>query len=175
MALPWLMPAAFECPVVIGDQGGNRTPDTRIPNPFARGLFQRSGWQVQHKNQRSSLISRRFTAIPALNSLEKSLTTGYSDCAHQAHQQGVLHVNTTKRRKVANALDKETRLAIPTKEAAHLLCRRPQTLHRWACYGEGPIQPIRVHTKLLWPVAEIRKLLDVNAGRRQFRKPSDAP
>ena len=35
MALPWLMPAAFECPVVIGDQGGNRTPDTRITNPLA--------------------------------------------------------------------------------------------------------------------------------------------
>ena len=34
MALPWLMPAAFECPVVIGDQGGNRTPDTRITNPL---------------------------------------------------------------------------------------------------------------------------------------------
>jgi hypothetical protein len=34
MALPWLMPAAFECLVVIGGQGGKRTPDTRITNPF---------------------------------------------------------------------------------------------------------------------------------------------
>jgi hypothetical protein len=28
------MPDAFECPVVIGDQGGKRTPDTRISNPL---------------------------------------------------------------------------------------------------------------------------------------------
>jgi hypothetical protein len=35
------MPDAFECPVVISDQGGNRTPDTRISNPLAGGVDRR--------------------------------------------------------------------------------------------------------------------------------------
>jgi hypothetical protein len=59
-----------------------------------------------------------------------------------------------------NALENETRPAVTTNEAARLLCRRPQTLRRWACYEDGPIRPIRVHTRLLWPVDEIRRLLE---------------
>jgi hypothetical protein len=58
-----------------------------------------------------------------------------------------------------NALESETRPAIPTEEAARLLCRSPKTLHRWACYGDGPIRPVRVHRRLMWPVEEIRRLL----------------
>ena len=58
-----------------------------------------------------------------------------------------------------NALESETRPAIPTEDAARLLCRSPQTLRQWACYGDGPIRPIRVHRRLLWPVEEIRRLL----------------
>jgi len=76
-----------------------------------------------------------------------------------------------------NALNHETRPAITTNEAARLLCRRPQTLRKWACYGDGPIQPVRVHRKLLWPVADIRKLLRFldDVEKRQLETPSDAP
>jgi len=74
--------------------------------------------------------------------------------------------------KLKDGLKNETRPAIPTKEAARLLCRRPQTLRKWACYGEGPIRPIRVQAKLLWPVAEIRRLLKfLDAERQKANKP----
>jgi len=81
----------------------------------------------------------------------------------------------------ATALRNETRLAVTTKEAARLLCRRPQTLRKWACYGEGPIQPIRGQARLLWPVEDIRKLLKFldaekqKADRRQLETTSGAP
>jgi len=71
-----------------------------------------------------------------------------------------------------NALESETRPAIPTEDAARLLCRSPQTLRQWACYGDGPIRPIRVHRRLMWPVEEIRRLL--NGGGQQPEIPSDA-
>ena len=58
-------------------------------------------------------------------------------------------------------LELETRTAIPTGAAAYYLARKQQTLRIWAAYGSGPIQPLRVHCRLLWPVSEIRKLLGV--------------
>jgi hypothetical protein len=57
-------------------------------------------------------------------------------------------------------LENETRPAIPTGEAARLLGRRPQTLRLWACLENGPLRPVRVHGRLMWPVAEIRRLLE---------------
>jgi hypothetical protein len=75
-----------------------------------------------------------------------------------------------------HALDGETRPAIPTDEAARLLGRRPQTLRKWACYGDGPIRPIRVHRKLLWPVRELRRLLRLlDDAERQTENPSGVP
>ncbi len=56
-------------------------------------------------------------------------------------------------------LERETRSAIPTEAAAYYLNRKPQTLRAWACLENGPIRPIRVHGRLAWPVAEIRRIL----------------
>lgn len=69
---------------------------------------------------------------------------------------------------VANAiqlvpLDRETRSALPTPEAAQHLNRKPQTLRIWACLENGPLRPIRVNGRLAWPVAEIRRVLGVAA------------
>jgi hypothetical protein len=58
-------------------------------------------------------------------------------------------------------LTSERRSAIPTSEAAHHLGRRPQTLRVWAMREDGPIRPIRVNGRLLWPTSEIRRLLGV--------------
>jgi hypothetical protein len=58
-------------------------------------------------------------------------------------------------------LDCETRAALNTETAAHHLSRAPQTLRVWACREEGPIRPMRVHGRLAWPTAEIRRLLGV--------------
>lgn len=58
-------------------------------------------------------------------------------------------------------LDLETRTAIPTNEAAFHLNRAQQTLRLWAMRENGPIRPIRVHGRLAWPVAELRRLLQV--------------
>lgn len=56
-------------------------------------------------------------------------------------------------------LDQEPRLALPTDEAAGHLSRQSQTLRFWACKGTGPIRPARVNGRLMWPVADLRKLL----------------
>lgn len=58
-------------------------------------------------------------------------------------------------------LDNESRSVLPTSEAATHLGRAEQTLRIWACYGSGPIRPVRVHGRLAWPVADIRRLLGV--------------
>lgn len=58
-------------------------------------------------------------------------------------------------------LSLERRSALPTAEAAAHLCRAQQTLRVWATYDCGPIRPIRVNGRLLWPVDELRRLLGV--------------
>lgn len=60
------------------------------------------------------------------------------------------------------SLAHETRAALPTSEAAFHLNRAQQTLRLWAMKdGAGPIRPLRVHGRLAWPVADIRKLMGV--------------
>lgn len=56
-------------------------------------------------------------------------------------------------------LERETRTAIPTREAAPHLGRACQTLRIWAMNDSGPIRPVRVHGRLLWPVDGIRRLV----------------
>lgn len=59
-------------------------------------------------------------------------------------------------------LDRETRVTIPTHEAALHLNRRPQTLRHWAMRdGSGPVRPIRINGRLAWSVASIRTVLGV--------------
>ena len=58
-------------------------------------------------------------------------------------------------------LELENRPSVPTEQAAFYLHRRPQTLRSWACNEDGPIRPLRLNGRLLWPVAEIRRLLGV--------------
>lgn len=60
-------------------------------------------------------------------------------------------------------LDRETRPAVDTATAAYYLSRQPQTLRAWACLENGPLRPVRVHGRLAWPVAELRRLLGVTA------------
>jgi hypothetical protein len=49
---------------------------------------------------------------------------------------------------------------VDTVEAAALLRVTPQTMRRWACYGEGPIKPRRAFGRLRWAVAEITAVLN---------------
>ena len=57
-------------------------------------------------------------------------------------------------------LDQETRVVIDTETAARHLNRRPRTLRAWGRQQEGsPINPLRIHGRLGWPVAGIRRLL----------------
>ena len=59
-------------------------------------------------------------------------------------------------------LAQEKRAALPTAEAAAHLSRAQQTLRIWAMRdGSGPIRPIRVNGRLMWPVAQLRELLGV--------------
>lgn len=58
-------------------------------------------------------------------------------------------------------ITEETRATVSTREAAFHLSRQFQTLHTWAAYGKGPIQPIRVNGRLAWPVAAIKRVLGV--------------
>jgi hypothetical protein len=59
------------------------------------------------------------------------------------------------------ALERETRVALPTNEAAFQLNRKQQTLRLWACFENGPLRPIRVNGRLAWPVSELRRVLGV--------------
>ena len=59
------------------------------------------------------------------------------------------------------SLDRETRAAVDTATAAYHLSRQPQTLRAWACLENGPLRPLRVHGRLAWPVAELRRVLGV--------------
>ena len=59
------------------------------------------------------------------------------------------------------SLDRETRANLPTPEAAFHLNRAQQTLRLWAMRENGPIRPIRIHGRLAWPVAELRRILHV--------------
>ena len=59
------------------------------------------------------------------------------------------------------ALESVTRPVVDTAAAAYYLNRRPQTLRGWACLENGPLRPTRVHGRLAWHVADIRKILGV--------------
>lgn len=58
-------------------------------------------------------------------------------------------------------LDMETRSVVTTAAAAHYLNRRPQTLRGWACHEDGPLRPVRIHGRLAWRVADLRRVLGV--------------
>lgn len=60
------------------------------------------------------------------------------------------------------SLDKEARTHVDTACAAYHLSRRPRTLRAWAS-GElsGPIAPTRINGRLLWSVADLRRVLRV--------------
>ena len=52
---------------------------------------------------------------------------------------------------------------LPTHEAANVLNLKPQTLRKWAVYQTGPLQPTRIHGRLLWSTDAIRALLEGTA------------
>jgi hypothetical protein len=52
---------------------------------------------------------------------------------------------------------------LSTDEAAKCLNRKPRTLHKWSCLGNGPIQPVRVNGRLGWRLTDIQKLLSGTA------------
>ena len=56
-------------------------------------------------------------------------------------------------------IEQESRSHVETACAAFYLSRRPQTLRSWACLENGPIRPVRVHGRLAWPVADIKRVL----------------
>lgn len=60
-------------------------------------------------------------------------------------------------------LEQETRPCVPTAQAAYYLTLAPQTLREWACYGKHPatLRPVRIGSRLVWPVAGIRAMLGV--------------
>lgn len=59
------------------------------------------------------------------------------------------------------SLAHEPRAAVDTETAAFHLNRAQQTLRIWACRENGPLRPIRVHGRLAWAVADIKRLLGV--------------
>ena len=58
---------------------------------------------------------------------------------------------------------------LSTTQAADLLALRPQTLRRWACYGCGPIRPVKIGGGLRWRYEDLQSLTHVPesaAGKR---------
>jgi hypothetical protein len=61
------------------------------------------------------------------------------------------------------ALKDEVRSALTTGEAARHLGRAEQTLRIWACKKNGPITPMDVGGRLMWRVADLRRVLGEEA------------
>lgn len=61
------------------------------------------------------------------------------------------------------SLERETRTALPTSEAAFHLNRAQQTMRLWAMREDGPIRPLRINGRLAWPVTDLRRLLGMEA------------
>lgn len=59
-------------------------------------------------------------------------------------------------------LEQVVRPMLTTAEAAFYLNLKPQTLRIWACKECGPIRPVRLHGRLGWPLADIRRYLHVD-------------
>jgi hypothetical protein len=59
------------------------------------------------------------------------------------------------------SLERETRAALPTNEAAYHLNRAQQTMRLWAMTESGPLRPMRINGRLAWPVSELRRVLGV--------------
>jgi hypothetical protein len=57
-----------------------------------------------------------------------------------------------------NQVSAAVRAMMTTVQAAAALNRKPRTLNKWAFTKTGPVQPIRVHGRLLWPSDEIAAL-----------------
>jgi hypothetical protein len=81
-------------------------------------------------------------------------------------QTATLHSTEARQGSAAAAqfppLELVSRPTVETGAAAFYLNRRPQTLRGWACLENGPIRPVRVHGRLAWPVAELRRVLGVS-------------
>jgi hypothetical protein len=60
-------------------------------------------------------------------------------------------------------IESVTRSHVGTSECAQYLGRAQSTLHKWHCLGTGPMQPRVINGRLAWPVADLKKLLGVNA------------
>ncbi len=58
-------------------------------------------------------------------------------------------------------LDLETRSHVSTAEAAAYLHRRPATLYFWTNRQAGAVLPVKVHGRLLWPVASIKRVMEI--------------
>lgn len=57
------------------------------------------------------------------------------------------------------ALESVTSPTVTTAAAAYYLNRAQQTVRIWACRECGPIRPLRIHGRLAWPVADIKRLV----------------
>lgn len=53
---------------------------------------------------------------------------------------------------------------LSTVEAAKVLLIKPQTMRRWASLQDGPLQPTKVGVRLLWPLPDLQRVLDQQAG-----------
>lgn len=65
-------------------------------------------------------------------------------------------------RVVYTPIDQETRSHVGTQQAGYYLGRAAQTLRIWSCREDGPVRPIRVHGRLMWPMAGIRAALGLS-------------
>lgn len=73
-------------------------------------------------------------------------------------------VNTTQQLTASFSTELEQLIAnghsvTNTNQAAKFLNFKPQTLHKWACYQNGAIQPVRIGGALRWRLSDIAALI----------------
>ena len=57
------------------------------------------------------------------------------------------------------AIDPRVRPILNTNEAAAILCRKAQTLRKWAALECGPIRPLRILGRLAWNTEDVLRLV----------------
>ena len=77
------------------------------------------------------------------------------------NQKNVLPSKTNERKNEFPPIYCERRTHVETACAAYHLNRKPQTLRSWASLENGPIRPKRINRRLIWPVEEIKILLNI--------------
>lgn len=151
--------------------GGPRVSDINAATTFQRRLFTtrhygkrvklvefanfayQLGWEMPAQLASLVTVPRPAHAIPTADALG---STTEREAKDKRADGGASKPSESHR---FCSIEKETRTHVETECAAFWLNRKPQTLRAWASKENGPLRPSRLHRRLIWSVADIKRVL----------------